>query len=253
MPSTRVGFTLIELLVVMSIVALLIAVLLPALAQARKVALATRCATQMRQVVFGVLTYIENDRKTMMFGTGAHDITMSMIYYQGYFTSGFPQLGQPNQSESIFHCPDNPWPVSHANAFMHNSATSISSTHYGWTSSYRTDKPTKVFNSNDPRLLIRTGDIPNASRGVLLGETRYAANNPTRNGRGEGNSEFLLNNLNNFRGDNTALAPWKHNRRGNYAFYDGHVATFESTFILSNDTLANPSSPVRMIWPAGTY
>ncbi len=47
--SHRQGFTLIELLVVISIIALLIAILLPALGAARSTASATRCANTLRQ------------------------------------------------------------------------------------------------------------------------------------------------------------------------------------------------------------
>ncbi len=51
------GFTLIELLVVISIVALLIALLLPAMSQARATALRVVCASNGRQIVQAHLTY----------------------------------------------------------------------------------------------------------------------------------------------------------------------------------------------------
>lgn len=56
------GFTLVELLVVIGIIALLIAILMPALSRARKQALAASCGSNARQIVYAALAYA-NDWK----------------------------------------------------------------------------------------------------------------------------------------------------------------------------------------------
>ncbi len=74
MPGRRhaTAFTLIELLVVISIIALLIAILLPALSRARAAAQAVVCLSGMRQTGIAVLTYANENQGWMMWNESPH-------------------------------------------------------------------------------------------------------------------------------------------------------------------------------------
>ena len=74
------GFTLIELLVVIATLSLLIAILLPALSQARHQARRTACAGNIRQVGVAIHLYAEDFDDTIPFGPSGRPVTGSNFY-----------------------------------------------------------------------------------------------------------------------------------------------------------------------------
>ncbi|QQE13461.1 prepilin-type N-terminal cleavage/methylation domain-containing protein [Planctomycetota bacterium] len=109
MKALRSGFTLIELLVVISIIALLIGILLPALSAARGTAKDMACMSNQRQLMLGVFAYSINNNGLYPIGytwydSGADWSLLISNFVQGSGTT-YDLSGGGDERTEIYTCP----------------------------------------------------------------------------------------------------------------------------------------------------
>lgn len=103
--SRRRGFTLIELLVVIAIIAILAAILLPVLSQAKKRAWTVQCVSNLRQVGVGMKLFADDNNQ--LFPESGDDIHWGATDLTTGKPSWMEQIVANIQNTNVYNCPAN--------------------------------------------------------------------------------------------------------------------------------------------------
>ena len=192
------AFTLIELLVVISIIAILAALLLPALSRAKASARSIQCLGQMRQL--GLAARLYADENGDEFPRSQHSaFTHGQLTWGRALASqlGSDRMAWTNLLLGVYHCPSDrtttPWS-------------------YGL-SVYFELGPDDDYEGK-PQTWRRAASVPNAVATILFAENNSSA-------------DHIMPNFWTAPQDAVDVASRRHGRRANYNFVDGHAEARE--------------------------
>jgi prepilin-type processing-associated H-X9-DG protein/prepilin-type N-terminal cleavage/methylation domain-containing protein len=232
------GFTLVELLVVIGIIAILIAMLLPALNKARQSARAVICQSNLRQIYNGIVMYA-NDNKDALVPNGRHyfyGIASDPYRTWDYYLASGHYIGQTEPitsymadvhhvvdpgSAQIFACPAHVDPT-YGKPYIgegYGYGSWCRSPQYWGNTGYPWKLHRPLVWTGSPWYWPTTGD-----RMILLIDS---VRNGWTSGLGANQTAFATAD------DPTLSIACRHNKRANALFVDGHVQALSKSEIIS--------------------
>ncbi len=255
------GFTLVELLVVMAIVALLAALLLPALSRARERANRIVCLNNSRQISLALLAYLEDNGEAFPAANGVNwQEPENWIYWDGHdptaSTMEFDGNGNGYSPEAIKHSPIVRYtggfntnlfrcPTDRTLRQLDNGAPGLDPIAVGfqfYRFSYSLSRSgveawpgmsSEIFHFGSLyiRAYFRASSISRPSTKIMLAEERTLLEGPN-NGTYSGaeSSAWVWSTYMAYGVHPPDRLASRHNGKGNQAFADGHIETVKPQF-----------------------
>lgn len=209
--NTKRAFTLIELLVVISIIALLISILLPALGNARESARRVECMTRIKALVFMNYTYAEDSKQMWV----NYEMGGSRSWIRTWVDRGYaPNIhaGMPQQS-TYWHLKWNTCPSRPTNVNGYNSSGAPDmlayNQYFGWAHGSHSGIAKWKW--------VRVDQV------VIPGRTTMFV---------DGNAYYNSWERNYYYRHFSGAQQNKHNGSANYGFADGHAQAIDSSTAL---------------------
>ena len=211
-------FTLIELLIVIAIIAILAGMLMPALNQARQMAFATACRSNLKQYALGLASYTSESNEYLCYGynSSSSASTFNHILYPYIFNRPLKLDGYSSTKPvnvKLYQCP--------AAKYKHVYYTLMSSYGYNYSGVISTSPTQRILgykSSTENNPPTKTGQIKQPSAVFFFGDGRL---NITSNLWGD-NPAYPNNAPGS---DPSEFVPWRHQKHVNILYGDGHAAS----------------------------
>lgn len=225
-PASSRAFTLVELLVVISIISLLVAILLPALASSRESARTIQCGVVLRQHALVVEMY-QNDNK------GWLNHAESKVWSNSYILAG---LMEGNNGTSLYvpsdkwRCPSNNFGSVQASLFSYAPGIGSYANYRKVAGGMKAGSPieTRPAQSTHQREILNPVKIPHFVEMWMSGTGKYYVD-----------ASAVASNLNGYRVRNHYTEV--HQNSSNVLYVDGHVMRRPADFWLD-------TGPVGSVW-----